>query len=167
MKRQLTNLVSGGLLSIFFATTTTAQEQTFKELPPVTITAGSPSTVVNAKINNAFAMAFLGATNIRWYEIDKKFLVKFILNDQENRALFTKGGEIVYHISYGTEKNLPGEVRKLVKSNYYDHNITRILKISQDGRVIWVVHLEDDKEFFLVRVENLELEETKRIEKTK
>jgi len=167
MKRQLINLISGGLLSIFCASNSTAQEGNFKELPPVTITASSSGTVVSAKINTAFVQAFMGATNIRWYEIDKKFLVKFILNDQENRALFTKGGVIVYHISYGTEKNLPGEVRKLVKSTYYDHNITRILKVSQDGRLIWVVHLEDEKEFFLVRVEDLELEETKRIEKTK
>jgi hypothetical protein len=144
-----------------------AQEDSFKELPPVTIAAASSGSVVNAKINKVFSQYFKDATHLRWYEIDKKFLIKFILNDQENRALFTKAGELVYHISYGSETYLPEDVRKLVKSNYYDQKITRVLKVNQDERLIWVLHMEDDKEYIMARVENMELEETKRMEKTK
>ena len=100
-------------------------------------------------------------------EIDRKFLVKFIQNDQVNRALFTRNGQLVYHISYGFETHLPPEVRHLVKSKYYDHSIVRVLKVDQDKRSIWVISLEDAKDHIMVRVEDMELEETQRLHKTK
>lgn len=167
MKKQLISCICGGLVSIFASNSTLAQEETFKELPPIIVTATSSNVVVSARVNKAFSHFFQNASNIRWYEIDKKFLVKFIQNDQENRALFTKTGQLVYHISYGTEQHLPFEVRKLVKSNYYDQTITRVLKVNQDKRNIWVISLEDAKDHIMVRVEDMELEETQRMHKTK
>lgn len=167
MKKQLSYLISGGIASIILLSTSIAQDDGFKELPPVTITASSSSVTVSSRINKAFSQVFQGATHLRWYEIDKNYLVKFIMNDQENRALFTGGGRLVYHISYGTEKNLPADVRDLIKSRYYDQTITRILKVNQDERLIWVVSMEDKKEYIMVRVEDNEMEETKRMEKTK
>jgi hypothetical protein len=89
------------------------------------------------------------------------------MNDRENRALFTRKGALVYHVAYGTEAFLPGEVRHLVKSNYYDQTITRVLKVNQDKRTIWVISLEDAKDYVWVRVEDREIEETKRVHKDK
>lgn len=134
---------------------------------PVNINATSSNVSINAKVNKAFGEFFKNASHIGWYEIDKKFLVEFILNDQENRALFTKNGQLIYHISYGTESHLPSEVRKLIKSNYYDQTIIRVLKVNQEKRNIWVVSLEDAKDHIMVRVEDMELEETQRMHKSK
>jgi len=167
MKRQLINLISGGLVSILSAFSSFSQEGSFKELPPITISATSSGSVVSAKINKVFNQYFKNATNLSWYEVDKKFLVKFIMNDQENRALFTGKGQLVYHISYGTEAHLPAEVRKLIKSNYYDQKITRVLRVNQDMRTIWVISMEDDKDLIMTRVEDMELEETQRFQKSK
>lgn len=167
MKKQLISCICGGLVSIFASSNTLAQKDTFKELPPIIITATSSNVVVNARINRAFSQFFQNVSNPRWYEINKKFLVKFIQNDQENRALFTKNGQLVYHVSYGTEKHLPFDVRKLVKSTYYDQRITRVLKVSQEKRDIWVISMEDAKDFVMARVEDMELEETQRMHKTK
>jgi len=167
MKKQLISCICGGLTYILSANSSFAQEQSFKELPPITISASTSNISVNAKINKAFGQFFKNATHLRWYEINKKFLVKFIQNDQENRALFTKTGQLVYHISYGTEQHLPAEVRHLVKSNYYDQSITRVLKVNQDNRNIWVISMEDAKDYIMARVEDMELEETQRMHKTK
>jgi len=167
MKKQLISCICGGLVSILTVNSSFAQEENFKELPPITISATSSNLVISARVNKAFSQFFQNASNLRWYEIDKKFLVKFIQNDQENRALFTKNGQMIYHISYGTEKHLPFEVRKLVKSTYYDQSITRVLKVNQDKRNIWVVSMEDAKDHIMVRVEDMELEETQRMHKTK
>jgi hypothetical protein len=167
MKKQLISCICGGIVSILSANISFAQEETFKELPPITISAGSSNTSVSVKVNKAFGQFFKDASHLRWYEIDKKFLVKFIQNDQENRALFTKNGQLVYHISYGSEKHLPSEVRSLIKSNYYDQSITRVLKVNQEKRNIWVVSLEDAKDFVMIRVEDMEMEETQRMQKSK
>jgi hypothetical protein len=94
-------------------------------------------------------------------------VVLFIQNDQENRALFTKNGQLVYHIAYGREKNLPTEIRHIVKTKYYDQTITRVFKVKQDDRNIWVIYLEDPKDLVMVRVEDMELEETQRFHKIK
>jgi len=167
MKHPLINLISGGLLTVFATYSSLAQEGTFRELPPVTISAASSGAAASAKVNKMFTGYFKNASNLRWYELGKKFLVKFTMNGQENRALFTGSGRLVYHVSYGTENNLPANVRKLVKSTYFDQKITKVLEVNQDLKTIWVVYMEDDKDFIWVRVEDGELEETQRIEKSK
>src|SRR5688572_3456882 len=143
-----------------------AQKESFKELPPIVVSATSSNVEVSTRLNKAFLAFFKDATNLRWYEVNKNFLVKFIQDDRENRALFTKSGELIYHICYGTEDFLPADVRKLVKSNYYDQSITRVLKVNQDKRTIWVISMEDAQEYIMARVENMDLEETKRMTKS-
>ena len=165
MKKQLISCISGGLISLLSVNISFAQEESFKELPSITVSASTSN--VSAKVNKAFDQYFKGASHQRWYQLEKSFLVKFIQNDQENRALFTKNGSLVYHISYGAEKNLPSDVRGLVKSTYYDQSITRVLKVNQEQRNIWVISLEDVKEHIMVRVEDMELEETQRMQKSK
>ncbi len=64
-------------------------------------------------------------------------LAKFIMDDQQNTALFNKKGYLLYHIAYGSESNLPAELRKQVKSAYVDFNITKAIKVEEDDRTIW------------------------------
>ena len=165
MKKQLISCICGGLAAMLTVNISSAQEDSFRELPAITVSASTSN--VSAKVNKSFGQYFKGATHQRWYQIEKNFLVKFIQNDQENRALFTKNGSLVYHISYGTEKNLPSDVRGLVKSTYYDQSITRVLKVNQDKRNIWVISLEDAKDYVMIRVEDMEMEETQRMQKSK
>ena len=167
MKKQLISCICAGFASILSVNSSFAQEDSFKEMPPITISATSTNVFVTDKINKAFSQFFKNASNLRWYEINKKFLVNFIQNDQLNKALFTKNGQIIYHIQYGTEQHLPFEVRKLVKRNYYDQSITKVFKVNQDKRNIWVISLEDSNDHIMVRVEEMELEETQRMHKIK
>jgi len=149
---------------IFFSSAI-AQGDSFGE-PRIAVIASSSSDKkinLNTKIRRAFIQYFEDASNQRWFDADKNFLVKFDLAGLENRALFAKDGRLIYHITYGTETNLPADVRKLIKSTYYDQVITRILKVTQDDRLIWVIHMEDNKEYIMARVEDNELEETKRM----
>ena len=159
--------ICGGLVSILSFNISFAQEEPFKELPPVTISATTSREAVSLKVNRAFMQMFKDASHARWYKIHERFLVLFIQNDQENHAVFTKNGQLVYHIAYGTEKNLPTEIRHIVKTKYYDQTITRVLKVKQDDRNIWVIYLEDPKDLVMVRVEDMELEETQRFQKIK
>ena len=165
MKKQLISCICGGLVTLLSVNFSFAQDETIKELPAITVS--STTSNVSAKVNKAFGQYFKGASHQRWYQLDKNFLVKFIQHDQENSALFTKKGQLVYHISFGIEKHLPSDVRGLVKSTYYDQNITRVLKVNQDQRNIWVVSLEDAKEYVMVRVEDMEMAETQRQQKSK
>jgi hypothetical protein len=135
-----------------------------KTLPPVTITATHKN--VPQKVWRNFREYFSDTENPSWYMVNKDFLIKFMTDDNLNHALFTKRGNLVYHISYGYEKNLPEDIRRLVKSSYYDYNIIRAIKVTEANRLIWIVNLEDARNLILVRLEEGELEEVQKIEKS-
>jgi hypothetical protein len=135
-----------------------------RTLPPVIVSAATMK--VPKKVWNQFADYFTGAYNSRFFKINKDWLAKFVLDKQENRALFTKHGYLVYHISYGYETNLPEEIRKQIKATYDHFSITRAIKIEQTNRVVWVVNLETNNQFILARLEDGIMEEIQQFNKS-
>lgn len=151
------------VLLVLFSQIAAAQDTThIRTLPAVTVTATTVR--VPAKTWRSFASYFPGAYNSRFYKVNKDWLGKFILHNQENRALFTKKGYLVYHISYGYEENLPDDIRRQIKSEYYDYTITRAIKVEEDKRVIWVVNVENAKELILLRLEDGNMENVQQID---
>src|SRR2546426_12818867 len=65
---------------------------------------------INEKVWKAFQNSFKDAKDAKWYKIDKDYLARFIMEDQEQSALFNKRGTLIYHITYGTEKHLPEDI---------------------------------------------------------
>ncbi len=165
MKAQIFSLISGGFLSILSVSSSFAQEQDFKELPSITVTAKSSDVSMNARLNKSFEKYFKNVSHLRWHQVNKNFLAKFIQNDMQNRALFTKNGYMIWQISFGAEKHLHPDVRKQVKSTYFDYNISAVFKVVQDKRTIWVINLEDDKNLVVVRIEGGEMEEVEQYKK--
>lgn len=141
-----------------------AQEDTVITLPEITVTG---STKVSNDLNKAFKKAFPGAEELRWYKQNKDYLAKFIKDDVSHNALFKKNGFLKYDISFGYENNLPGEVLKMVMDTYQDFNITRAVNVKSAGRDIWVVNLEGMRNYVIVRVEDQELEEVRRMDKSR
>jgi hypothetical protein len=166
MKTQFISKICGSLLPIIFvANSSFAQEPDIKMLPPVTVTSKTTTANVSQKVMKAFQSAFKEGENPKWYQLNKNFLVNFIMYQQQHSALFKKNGYMVYHIAYGEEKNLPADIRKIIKPNYYDYNITKVVKVNVEDRNIWVINLEDTKNFIIVRVENGEMEEVQKLSK--
>ena len=139
------------------------QDTIFKTLPSVTIT---PATQVSKAVNESFRQSFPDATKTVWYTQDKNYLVRFMTIDQSNRALYKKNGMLVYHLRYGQEKNLPDDVRKMVRSGYLDYAISGVLCVHQDEREIWVINLEDSTKLIIVRVEQGEMEQVETLNKS-
>jgi hypothetical protein len=159
--KQHSLLLFTGLLAMGLVSSLKAQE--IKELPTVTITS---TTNVSEKVSDAFSKEFTEAENPRWYKLNKNYLVTFIEKDMDNKALFKKNGYMIYHIAYGKEQNLPDDVRKLIKSNYVDFDITNTFNVHQDKRNIWIANLEDAKKLVIVRIEEGAIEEVGNYDKT-
>ena len=149
-------------LFILAGNSTFAQEDVIKRdtLAPVIITS---TTSVNKKVSDAFDKDFKNAVSPRWYSINKNYLVKFMVEDQRNSALYNKNGYQIYHISYGTEKHLPMDVKDLIKSQYKDGKISTVIHVDQNNRSIWIANLEEGNSLVLARVENGELDEVERV----
>ena len=171
MKTQIILRISGCILSILITGNSFAQivsnsytQTDYEKRSPVTVT--SPDLKTIEHIKTEFNKQFAGATDIKWYDLDKKFLVRFYMNDQKHQSLFSKKGMLIYDISFGTEKNLPTEVRKQVKSTYFDYSISLVYKVEEDKRTIWIVNMEDNKTLITVRVEDGEMEEVRKLQKS-
>lgn len=136
-----------------------AQKQKSKMLPVVTITAESN---VTGKVRDAFFSRFKDAKDMKWFESSQSYLVKFIMNDQLNHASFKKNGSLLYHIAYGVEKNLPESVKNLVKSQYSAYSISRVFNVNRFNRSMWIVNLENEKNYIITSVENDALNEITR-----
>ncbi len=64
----------------------------------------------------SFNNYFPNVTNIKWYRHDKKYLARFVKNGNNTSAIFSVKGNLIYSISYGSEKDLPRVIRRLEKN---------------------------------------------------
>lgn len=159
MKTKALAAIVGCFLTLLFSANVQAQMDSVKTMAPVTVTK------VTAQVSEAFQAKFKDAVDPIWSRLDKDYLVQFNTADQQNQALFRKNGFLLYHIAYGDEGNLPDDLRKLVKANYVEFNITHAIKVEEGGRTIWVVNLEDKERYVIVRCEDYMLDEVKNLKK--
>lgn len=160
MKKKLVLILA---VLLFSGSAVMAQNDSIVSLPPITVTA---NTEVGTSVNNAFMKTFPDAMNVSWYKFDKDYLARFIENDMDHNALFKKNGVLKYDISFGYAQNLPADVLQTVEAGYPDHKITRTFRVKEGGRDIWVVNLEGINNYVTARVENNELEEVQRFNKS-
>ena len=130
------------------------------QLPPVTVTTLSS---VNQQVDKSFTKAFPEAHDLKWYKMDEDYLAKFIKDDMEHNALYKKNGYLKYDVASGYEHNLPENIRQDIQAAYPDFKIIKVFNVKEEGRDIWVVNLESVKNYVLVRSENGEIEEVKRL----
>jgi hypothetical protein len=123
--------------------------------------------LVSSKALNAFREMYKGVSDIQWFELDDKFLVKFKKDNRENSALFNAKGMHIYTISYGSEKHIPSEIRQRIRSTYFDFQITLVAEVNSMGKTAWIVKLEDKKSIIIVKVVDDEMEETENFLKPK
>ena len=132
-------------------------------LPTITVTT---ATVVNKEVDKAFKKSFPKATNLKWYDMNKFYLARFIENDMKHQTLFTQKGFLKYDISYGFEQHLPAEIRDRIKGAYEAYRIIHVANVKEAGRNIWVTNLESLNHLVLVRVEEDEMEEVEKYSKS-
>ena len=120
---------------------------------------------INMRAHRDFLSRHEDATNVVWYKADKGFIVRFFVDSIFARSAYKTNGSWVYTIKQYMEAKMPKEVRHLVKSNYYDYEITLVEEIEQpDEAVKYLVHLQDKVSWKNVLVSNglLELVEDKK-----
>jgi len=162
MKKQLMAVLL--ILCIGTAELMAKENDMLTTLPTIVIKAG---TVVNKAVDKAFKKAFPLATNLKWYDLDKKYLARFIENDMKHQALFSQKGYMNYDVSYGEEQHLPVLVRDRIKGAYEEYKITHVANYKLGGRNIWVTNLESLNHLVMVRSEDDEMEEVERNTKSK
>ena len=148
MKKLIIPFLLSGLLLAISVNNASAQIQ----LKEITISSEPTKAIVSQKVSESFASLFKGAEAPKWFAADKDYVVDFILNNQLNKAEFTKNGRLVYHMAFGTEKQMPTDIRTIVKSKYFDFTINSTVKITYEEKSAWIVNIEDAENILVVRV---------------
>src|SRR5579885_3347642 len=114
---------------------------------------------VNNKIAKSFKKYFGEQTEQNWSIVGTNFLNRFHSNGVLTNSMFDKNGNLIYTVTYGTEQNMPEDIRRIVKGEYYDYNISMAVNVNENKRDIWVVTLANEKKQITVRVEDGEMEQ--------
>lgn len=122
-------------------------------------TSASTVVYVKAKVMRSFISLFADAANVKWTTGNGQYFVSFTQNDKLCNAAFTSDGALVRSLQYGTEKDLPREVRKLLKSNYLDYKIDAVTDLTTNDLKAWVVNLTDANSLIVASVCDGNLEE--------
>ena len=160
-------------LSLLLATAggAAAQDETHAQSPDYATTAPLPGAVaritdssvlrpeyinnINVSAVRDFVKRFKDPANVRWYNLHGTgFITKFEQPGIACRVAYSKQGQWVYTIRSYHEKQLPHDIRQLVKSTYYDFAITGIDEVEQYNlsNTVYIVYLEDDAGYTIVRV---------------
>jgi hypothetical protein len=152
-----------GLVSKFLINNSSAEVSRFQKLQPAILHGDHVEVYQN--ILDEFEKKFAGAKDIKWSTLDQSFASTFNMDDQQCRAMFNLQGNLEYKIGYGKEKHLPIDIRKAVNSMYAEFIISSVIEVEEAQRTFWVIALEDDKHLISVRVENNEIEQTRKCTK--
>jgi hypothetical protein len=107
---------------------------------------------VNQKATRDFKKTFRDVNNEKWFSIKNGFLAEFNLNTIKNRVVYDKKGNWKYTVSYFDEKNLPAEIRAMVKPVYYDYTISRVEEVHAGDQIIFIVHVQNDSSLKTLRI---------------
>jgi hypothetical protein len=83
----------------------------------------------------------------------------FAAGAQTTRAFYDNKGRIRFTVDYYSEKELPKEVRAIVKPVYYDYAILGVQEVKVKGKSVYLIDMEDSTRLKTVRVADGEMEE--------
>lgn len=79
----------------------------------------------------------------RWYKLANGFMAEYHEGTTQADFLYDQKGNFAYSMLTYTEKEMPADVRHLVRSNYYDFTIGWVKEVNESDTKAYVVHIED------------------------
>jgi len=122
---------------------------------------------INTKVLRSFMGTYWNATDPQWVKYKGGFVVYFQSDSIQNRVYYDNSGFRQCIIRQYSEKDLPRDIRHLVKSAYYDYSIFLIHEVTVDGKTSYVVKIEDKTSIKEIEIDERGMEVTKEFIKSK
>lgn len=122
---------------------------------------------VNSKAVRDFSNTYKGISDAQWSSLKQGgFMCQFTDEMVVTRVFYNKNGNWLYTISgYGGDK-LAKDKRDIVRSIYYDYDITYVNEIDLPGiKKVYLIQVQDEKRLQIVRMCNDEMETIQELEK--
>ena len=101
-------------------------------------------TAVNIKAARDFSRSYAHITDAKWFRTDGGYLVNFLSNGIFRKIVYDYDGRWLYNLLEYTEGKLAFEIRHLVKSRYYDHDILMIHEYEfPNNKTVYLLRMHD------------------------
>ena len=122
---------------------------------------------VNSKAAKDFVRSYKNVSDEKWFEVPGVLLARFARYGIDYRIDYDKKGHWLHTIRTYDENELPGAIRHIVKSTYYDYNIAVVQEIEEPkDNFTYIVHLEGKTKLINLRVFDGEMEEWQKFQKS-
>lgn len=122
---------------------------------------------VHSRALRLFEKDYKNVDKVDWFVIGDGFMAKFTADDISYKVCYNKKGNWVQSTRQYNEAHLPKDVRHIVKSNYYDFDISTVVENNKFGKVSYYVVMSSSTEWLKVSVIEGELLELERFYKSK
>jgi len=122
---------------------------------------------IDSRAVRNFARTYWNASDANWVTYPGGYVVFFSKNGISSRAYYTRSGELECTIRQYTEKDMPADIRHMVKSAYYDYSIFLVNEITNQGGTSYVVKIEDKTSFKEITIDDNEMRVTNEFIKSK
>lgn len=106
-----------------------------------------------------FRRAYPEVTGEKWSQQNDHYIVSFNINDINNKVVYTKSGQVDYSLKIYTPGQLPEEIKRAVKSVYYEYSITNAQELHTSMQTIFLVKITDGTAWKTIRLSNGDMEE--------
>ena len=121
---------------------------------------------IDSRAKRDFSNTYKNVSNEIWTVTDEGYNVNFSIDEIRYSIRYDKKGYRLFTLRKYSEKQLPKNIRTLVRSTYFDYSIKSVDEIVKSlNPPVYVVLLEGDKEWIKVRVEDGEMTEIEKIDK--
>jgi len=93
----------------------------------------------------------------QWYKLPMGYMAEYYEGATQAHYLYDQKGNFTYSLCTYTEKEMPADVRHLVRSNYYDFSIGWVKEVYEAETTAYVVHIEDASSWKDLVVQNGEI----------
>jgi hypothetical protein len=112
---------------------------------------GGMSYTISDKLLQAFKQAFPDAQQVKWAEMEDKYMVNFRQGEVLTKIEYDKEGNFLSSIRYYSEKSLPVNVLVRLQKKYADKKVFGVTEITSDNVVEYYIKLEDPNNWITVK----------------
>jgi len=121
---------------------------------------GVNTSVISAKALKDFKRSYINVSGEKWIKTKNGIAATFSSNGIANIVYYDKKGNWNASLKIYNEEKFDRSVRAIVKSKYFDYKITQVQEVETVtlGTPTYMVHLEGDNDFKIIRVSDDEMD---------
>ena len=106
----------------------------------------------NEKVLKSFQIIVSNPREVKWFDHANYYEVSFIQTDVRSTVKFDLEGNFISSTRYYKEQQLPTSILYKLKKGYAGKHIFGVTELTTNEDVHYYVKLEDDKNWFIIKV---------------